>query len=96
MQIFCYLFRNDYLAFKAETWDETIKLLEWKNLYLVKLKKDRVIELTQPIQQLFRPVHITHVLRMCLRQGVAFQQGDGKFPISVLTQSTVENADCCV
>ena len=55
MQIFCYLFRNDYVAFKAETWDETIKLLEWKNLYLVKLKK----ELTQPIQQLFRPVHIT-------------------------------------
>ena len=47
------------MAFKAETWDETIKLLEWKNLYLVKLKKDRVIELTQPIQQLFRPVHIT-------------------------------------
>ena len=80
------------MAFKAETWDETIKLLEWKNLYLVKLKK----ELTQPIQQLFRPVHITHVLRMCLRQGVASQQGDGKFPISVLTQSTVENADCCV
>ena len=61
-----------------------------------KVEKDRVIELTQPIQQLFRPVHITHVLRMCLRQGVAFQQGDGKFPISVLTQSTVENADCCV
>ena len=33
---------------------------------------------------------------MHLQQTVAFLQGDGKFPISVLMQSTSENADCCV
>ena len=88
MQIFCYLFRNDYVAFKAETWDETIKLLEWKNLYLVKLKKDRVIELTQPIQQLFRPVHITHVsaARCCVSAG--------RWKVSYLCFDTVHCGKC--
>ena len=36
------------------------------------------------------------VFRMCLRQTVAFPQGDRKFPISALTQPTAENADRCV
>ena len=36
------------------------------------------------------------VFRVRLRQTVAFPQGDRKFPISVLTQPTVEKADRCV
>ena len=36
------------------------------------------------------------IFRVCLRQMVAFLQGDRKFPISALTQSTAENADRCI
>ena len=36
------------------------------------------------------------VFRVCLRQTVAFPQGDRKFPISALTQPTAENADRCI
>ena len=36
------------------------------------------------------------IFRVRLRQMVAFQQGDRKFPISALMQPTAENADCCV
>ena len=36
------------------------------------------------------------VFLVCLRQTVAFPQGDRKFPIFALTQPTVENADRCI
>ena len=36
------------------------------------------------------------VFRMCLRQMVAFLQGDSNFSISPLTQPTAENADRCI
>ena len=35
------------------------------------------------------------VFRVRLRQTVALLRRDRKIPISVLTQSTVESADCC-
>ena len=37
-----------------------------------------------------------YFVHMHLRQTVAFPQEDRKFPISALTQPTVENTDCCI
>ena len=66
-----------------------------RNMSTLKLKSRIILPELQYLQGIKVHSHYC-VFGMHLRQALAFPHRDRKFPISLLMQSTAENADCCI